>query len=395
VRVWDVASGTVLASLEHPYGWVGPVVFAEGGTILASGGSDETIRLWDVNTWKELDILRGHSHVVCSLTVSPDGKLLVSGSGDHAVKLWSASANPAVGSSLMLKGVQGLGWGLSPDGCWYVATLTNHTYSVWETATLRKTVSDQTLPCTNLSCVAIATNGQLLAFGRTDGRITICGDSPYELPWLQNATGSVWGLAFSRDGSKLAALFEDRSVAVWWTTSGKRVIAFAGPPFVRQSGYGLPVLVFSPDGRFLAASHDGATSLFLWDFASSQNNVLSTPTGVLGCAFSWDSKRLATAGGGDAVLLWDLHRPREPAASLPYPGDMTSAVAFSPDDRRLAVFQDQVNSLRIWDTRTLLEVARFRNQFSVFAMAFLADDNTLVAAGPEGLRLWRADSFHK
>ena len=62
------------------------------GKSLASGSRDETIKLWDVDTGNVQATLKGHMAEVYSVTYSPDGKTLASGSHDAKIKLWDMPA---------------------------------------------------------------------------------------------------------------------------------------------------------------------------------------------------------------------------------------------------------------------------------------------------------------
>ncbi len=91
VTLWDVASGRELGALKgHGKGVTG-VAFSRDGRLLASSGSDNTIKLWDVATRSELRTLRGHTTNIDSLDFSPDGHLLASASDDGSTFLWDTN----------------------------------------------------------------------------------------------------------------------------------------------------------------------------------------------------------------------------------------------------------------------------------------------------------------
>src|SRR5262249_54566516 len=90
--------------LRHTTHGVTHVLFSPDGKTLASGGSDKTFlgvrganpsagRLWDVATGKLLPTLEGHQNAITSLSFSPDGKRLASsGSWDETIRLWDVTA---------------------------------------------------------------------------------------------------------------------------------------------------------------------------------------------------------------------------------------------------------------------------------------------------------------
>merc|ERR1712151_1123309 len=57
------------------------------GSLLASGGLDNTIRIWDLRIGNSIMTLKGHSKPVLSLDFSPNGYYLSTGSLDNTCQL--------------------------------------------------------------------------------------------------------------------------------------------------------------------------------------------------------------------------------------------------------------------------------------------------------------------
>jgi WD40 repeat protein len=72
-------------------GGVWAIAFSVKGSTLASGSGDSNVRLWDVATGECLKTLQGHTKGVRSVAFSPDGRTLASGSEDETIKLWDVN----------------------------------------------------------------------------------------------------------------------------------------------------------------------------------------------------------------------------------------------------------------------------------------------------------------
>lgn len=91
-RVWDLAEGTSLATLEHPTD-VWAIAFHPGGQRLATADAAGTIRLWDLVNYQMVLELKEHEGGVTRLRFSPDGRQLASASRDGTVRLWNSLSN--------------------------------------------------------------------------------------------------------------------------------------------------------------------------------------------------------------------------------------------------------------------------------------------------------------
>jgi len=89
LRLWDVATGTALRTLEGHWGpVVGASVLLDGRLLSWSG--DGTLQLWNGTTGASLATLEGHTDWVTGASVLPDGRFL-SWSVDGTLRLWDGS----------------------------------------------------------------------------------------------------------------------------------------------------------------------------------------------------------------------------------------------------------------------------------------------------------------
>jgi len=64
------------------------VAISRDGLTLASGCDDNTVKIWNLQTGELLASLLGHSGTVYSVAISPLGHLLATGSADETIKIW-------------------------------------------------------------------------------------------------------------------------------------------------------------------------------------------------------------------------------------------------------------------------------------------------------------------
>jgi WD40 repeat protein len=79
IKLWDVASGSLVHSFEGRAGAVSSVsISPDHKSILSGNWRDETVKLWDVGTGRLVHSFKGHPGGVGSVDISPDGARIVS-----------------------------------------------------------------------------------------------------------------------------------------------------------------------------------------------------------------------------------------------------------------------------------------------------------------------------
>ena len=124
VRLWRVADGSLLRTLEGHTDGVQSVTFSPDGAILATGSFDHTVRLWRVADGRPLHILERPGDV-SSMAISPDGQTLASASGG-AVWLWRVSDGVSLGILQPVPSYENV-LAFSPDGTTLACGWFDHT----------------------------------------------------------------------------------------------------------------------------------------------------------------------------------------------------------------------------------------------------------------------------
>jgi WD40 repeat protein len=208
---------------------------------------------------------------------------------------------------------------------------------------------DQTLNGLDGPGLAVATNEEvgLLAAGCEQGTIQFWHkDVTMGIRAGANTAHALSGhrgpvLALAWRGGLLASAGADQKVILWNLAENKPAQTLTADAPVRA-------LAASPDGKVLAsAGDDGAVQL--WDTAAGKATTKLTAhtDWVLALAFSGDGKLLASGGYDGTVRLWDMpsgkklldiavKTPAQPNTPPP-PTNVVQAMAFSPDNKLLAV----------------------------------------------------------
>ncbi|MFE4304926.1 WD40 repeat domain-containing serine/threonine protein kinase [Streptomyces sp. NPDC056517] len=279
VRLWDVAGGTLAATLDVPPDparddypiEVYEVRFSPDGRTLAIGtnGPIPRVHLWDVATRALTRTLDRRGPVSNPITFSPDSKTVAT-NGDGDVLLWNTATGALVGTA-------GGDWeavtalAFSPDGKALAIGDEEGRLRLWEPRSDSKPAelqvadsSVQSLAFTPDGSAVISGGDRLRLHNRTDSRITQLGNERADWVMPSPDGGSIAAIAYV-DGSSKLLLLSTTTRAV----TGEAEVA---------EGLGSVPVALSPNWTRLATGGD-ANSVRLWPFSPhNPPGYLHTPT---------------------------------------------------------------------------------------------------------------------
>ena len=275
IRLFDFASGRLVALLKGHTDVVFGLAFSPDGRRLISGSADSTAILWDVETRKATHRLKQHRDFVFAVAFTPDGARVVTGSDDHDLRLWRVADGSEI-APMRGHGDKVRSLAIAPDG-----TIASGDWSgeirLWDgkTGAFRKTLARQP---TEVGSLSFSRDGSRLLSGISK---TSADSNPYGAKVFDVASGReivtypghdnvVIATAISPDERWAATgggsnneihLWDPRSGPGTTPRIGERRLGADGQPLT-LTGQGRPVWAvgFAADGRSIAWGNDVATA---------------------------------------------------------------------------------------------------------------------------------------
>jgi WD40 repeat protein len=241
-----------LLELGWHRGKITATALSPDGTLLATGGEDQSVKLWSLSAETAPTTFSGHSAPICSAMFADDGAALVSASQDGVVKKWEVSSGRQLNSTtLEVSQIKQIA--LSRDAQFVaLACFEPARIEVWD-AWLKKLVWKTAADKIGWESVALSPDGQHVAVAH--GKVWIIDSSRKQwtdlLPTRHH--DHYRAVAFSGDGKKLAVSSGDVTL----------IDAFAAVENVAVQDRWVRSISFSADGSHIAVGVDDGRALVL------------------------------------------------------------------------------------------------------------------------------------
>jgi WD40 repeat protein len=254
VQIWDVRREGVAIGLHGHQEAVEAATWSDDQRLVATASLDQTARVWDAATGRQLALMEGHSGWIFGVDVSPDARRLATGGADRTARIWDA----ATGEELLRL---------------------DHPQEV-NTVQFNR---DGTRLFTGLS-----QSGDVMVWDSQRGALLAT--------WSRHRF-SIFAMALTADGTRLATASRDGEVRLWDAESGAEVLVLRG-----HTGDAFSV-DFSPGGTLIATASNDAT-VRLWDAATGRE-VRAVPTGesAASAAFLDDSHLVVSTVANSATIV--------------------------------------------------------------------------------------------
>jgi WD40 repeat protein len=371
VQLWVAGGRQVRLGLP---GRVNALVFAEGGSVLVSAGTDWNVTTWDLKTKRPFGPPRtANRAAVNDVAVSSEGEIAAAGE-DRLVKVWPLEPGWTLATTLgaLSPGESGKGvpkiFDVAGAGRQKIAAAAGPAGTlVWPLSPWGST--DRPTRPTRLpgASFAVASNGRtMLVTGRGNSFVVYATEKacPGERDYCRRAVPShpfseapVSSLYFASPGDRLLLVSNGEKggegVANLWDLTD----ALEDGRIEHLSSMSTPSRVFAAtlsrkEPIVAAATRSGR--LALWDVSEPKKprefkKVDSGESQALyAAAFSDDGTLLATGGQGQQVMLWEVAEESGEPALNRLPGTMLQrqsikSLVFSPDAETLAAADAEGN----------------------------------------------------
>ncbi|MBV8757197.1 MAG: protein kinase [Deltaproteobacteria bacterium] len=354
---WDVATGTMLGTIEHGSVGIGGEVWAHG-PLAVTCGWNRLVKVWNTESGKLVAQLAGATGVVWSCKLSDDGKLVLGTSHDRHAYVWDVATGAALIS--VDHGFPVWTGHFAPDGKRFVTvSLVGRNVKVWNTETGDLLASHDTQGGVEAK---FSLDGTRLIAALGDGRLRIWHGPDSAMRAAYTASDGTNVRAVTSDGTRVVTSNVDGEVTIHAAASGESIaapriqlpMAATNHRIVAVTVSGTIAIIDPQNGRQTGAVTAGATPVRVDLSGNGQRLVVETADRD---AEVWDAasgRRVAVLNGarhatlgfqGRRALAWtdgparvwdvDEGRPLGTLATTP----TYRAIGFARDERRVVMVE--------------------------------------------------------
>lgn len=289
---------TQCCNLQGHSGWVKALAWSPDGQRLASGSTDQTVRLWRPASGVLERVLQGHSVIVRAVAWTPDGARLATGNSDGTVTMWSA-ADGTCEMTLKVDAAEVFAVACAPDSSSLAIGCADGTVRLWlqSSGVIERTAQNHTKA---VRALAWSPDARRLASGSWDWTVKIgVPTMVVHERTLKGHSGAIWSAAWSPDGRRIATGSDDATVKIWNSATGTLERTLHGHTASVCS------VAWTPDCRHLASSSDDR-SVMIWRASAGtlEQTLQGHSDSVWAVAWSPDGQRLASGGDDQVVKIW-------------------------------------------------------------------------------------------
>jgi WD40 repeat protein len=246
VLVFDLPTGKLEKTLELPPGEVSGLAWSPGaGKWIAAVGAEEVVSLFEAATGARTT-LEGHTGPVNAVAFHPEGKLLATAGSDGTVRIWDiGSPTPRATLNASEKPLNAVAF--SEDGKLLAAGGEDRSVRIFETQSRKQKRKIDGFPEAVLA-LAFSPHASILATSGRDQVVRTFRVNNGEVRSVWSGHGArVRAIAFAPDGETLASASSDGTIRIWDVRTGRQVVRFERPPEAHA-------LAYSKDGALLVSA---------------------------------------------------------------------------------------------------------------------------------------------
>jgi WD40 repeat protein len=401
ILVWDLTTNKARFTMTTPFRHIDGAAMTADGRLLATTGSDGTLKVWDLLSGQErvtLPVFSGGAHSV--LAFSRDGQTLVAVvMGDNwlnlRIRVWARNPQLERAVFALPDRYQSMAaHAVSPDGKVLAVAeqaildkegkMASSVLHLWELGT-GQPLPDIIVPRGQAHSLAFAPDSKVLATGGPTVHLwdIATGKRLAALPGPEDAADL---LVFADQGRALVGVSATGLVKRWEVATGKVTVSFALPGVGERF-----LLAADAEGKYLVAAR--GIAVVVWDLATGkQHDAFQEPRLVSALALTPDGRTMLFILADGTVHARELATGKQ-RPLLAEDDKIMSHLQVSPDGKLVAVVRegDAVKVCSVDDGKCL---ASFTGPFQ--GACFSPDSGKIFVREMTGtVRLWDLQPFLK